>query len=161
MRPKKVDIIPTNVNSYIFTPLDYFNAGDDLRMTGEMEEVKDAETLYAAFVKYCEFMQTQYYVKSFYGRTGTYNETRISVPMCLGSFLMFSNITLQQLRLWQMTDDMRDVLDFIGMCIDTQNFEGIMSGMYKPILKKELLNQITQLQVEVNKPKEITGLEVL
>ena len=147
--------------TYKLTPLNYIRGGEALRSAGKLPEPHDDLTLAQAFIAYAEFMEDQFFTTQTVNKRGAVSEDKLSVPMQLESFRLFTGIRRDDWDKMATDPQCARAMSLIHDAVYCQQMEGALIGAY--MAKMVQLNQERKEQLEVTGTmafEQITGIEV-
>lgn len=146
----------------IISPLVYIEAGQDARSRGEFDTVSDPDSLYIAFVSYCEMMKGHIATEEMYNKRGEDVSQSFSIPFQLETFWLYANIQRAE---W---DALKGNPENVGICtliedaINSQQIEGALIGKYMAKIVTILQQRAEKVELSGSVAVEqITGIKVL
>ncbi len=146
----------------IISPLTYIDGGQAARLRGEFIEVTDPDTLYMAFISFCEFMSAQFYRVERFTKRGDDVSTKVSVPLLLENFWLYAHINRSE---W---DELKVKPDNVAMCtcvedaFNAQQIEGSIMGLYVSKMVTVLQQRAERFEVSgAVAIEQITGMRVV
>ena len=143
------------------SPLDYIEAGKDLRDAGKMQKPHDPESLAEAFFQYARYIREQYYTISSINKKGDDTSKTISAPMQVESFRLFAGLTKSEYDNLVGDPTTAAVHALIEDAINAQQVEGAVIGVYSAKIVTILQGRKEKLEISGGMTLEqIVGMEV-
>ena len=143
------------------SPLDYIEAGKDLRGTGKMQKPHDPESLAEAFFQYARYIREKYYTISSINKKGDDTSKTISAPMQVESFRLFAGLTKSEYDNLVGDPTTAAVHALIEDAINAQQVEGAVIGVYSAKIVTILQGRKEKLEISGGMTLEqIVGMEV-
>lgn len=147
--------------TYKLTPLNYIREGEALRASGKLPEPHDDLTLAQAFIAYAEFMEGQFFTTQTVNKRGAVSEDKLSVPMQLESFRLFTGIRRDDWDKMATDPQCARAMSLIHDAVYCQQMEGALIGAYMAKMVQLIQERKEQLEVTGSMAfEQITGMEV-
>ena len=149
-------------STHIVTPLRYIEGGQDARLRGEFLVVSDPDSLYMAFVSFCEFMREEVYTEEAYNKRGEDVSTTVSVPLQLENFWLYAHLERSQWDKLYADPETAGMCTLIQDAFNAQQIEGAILGFYGAKMVQILQQRADKIELSGSVAVEqITGMTVI